>query len=76
MHVTHSDNDKSRMDRIVRDIDDWMFHFERQVGSRLKKLFGNDTKELPDELAMRLKKLREIERRDDGEGAHQKPARR
>ena len=49
---------------MVRDIDDWMFHFERKVGKQLRKLFTDDAdapSDLPDALAMRLEKLRQAE---------------
>ncbi|WP_339084402.1 hypothetical protein [Hyphomicrobium sp. ghe19] len=42
---------------MARDIDDWMFHFERQVGPRLKELFEINLDGLPPTIATRLKKL-------------------
>lgn len=46
----------------VRDIDDWMFHFERQATPRLKELLPVDRDELPKNLALRLEKLRNVDR--------------
>jgi hypothetical protein len=46
------------VDAVARDIDDWMFHFERQVGPRLKELFELNLESLPPALASRLQKLR------------------
>jgi hypothetical protein len=45
----------------VRDIDDWMFHFERQAGQKLKQLFTAKDDALPQELAQRLKLLGSVE---------------
>ena len=42
---------------MARDIDDWMFHFERQAGPRLKDLFEANLDSLPPSLALRLQKL-------------------
>lgn len=59
------------MDVVARDIDDWMFHFERQVGTRLKELFGVNLETLPPALALRLQKLRDatpqVNDRDTGD---------
>ncbi|MGO4685879.1 hypothetical protein [Hyphomicrobium sp. 2TAF46] len=46
---------------MTRDIDDWMFHFERQAGPRLKALFEANLESLPPALASRLQKLRNVE---------------
>lgn len=46
----------------VRDIDDWMFHFERQATPRLKELLPVNRDELPKDLALRLEKLRNVDR--------------
>ena len=46
---------------MARDIDDWMFHFERQVGPRLKELFELNLDGLPPVLVARLQKLRSEE---------------
>lgn len=46
----------------MRDIDDWMFHFERRVGAVLKELFSDDQNTLPPELNTRLKMLGNAER--------------
>ncbi|SFV32209.1 hypothetical protein [Hyphomicrobium facile] len=43
---------------VARDIDDWMFHFERQAGPRLKEIFELNLDGLPPAIASRLKKLR------------------
>ncbi|MBS0249490.1 MAG: hypothetical protein JSR78_00310 [Proteobacteria bacterium] len=54
----------------MRDIDDWMFHFERQVAVRLKRMFSVDVSELPEALAQRLQLLDEAELKNappDGE---------
>ena len=48
---------------VARDIDDWMFHFERQAGPRLKALFEPDLESLPPSLALRLQTLRNVEAR-------------
>jgi hypothetical protein len=45
----------------VRDINDWMFHFERQAGPKLKQLFSADDEALPQELARRLQILGSVE---------------
>ncbi|CCB65684.1 protein of unknown function [Hyphomicrobium sp. MC1] len=62
------------MDGRVRDIDDWMFHFERQVAVRLRKLFSNDVQELPDALMQRLKRLAEVDHKDERTGNRPKPS--
>ena len=49
---------KLRLDNVVRDIDDWMFHFERQVAPRLRKLLHAERGDLPHDIASRLEKLR------------------
>lgn len=46
---------------MTRDIDDWMFHFERQAGPRLKALFEANLESLPPALALRLQELRNVE---------------
>lgn len=46
---------------MTRDIDDWMFHFERQAGPRLKALFEANLESLPPSLASRLQELRNAE---------------
>lgn len=46
---------------MTRDIDDWMFHFERQAGPQLKALFEANLDGLPRALALRLQKLRNVE---------------
>ena len=46
---------------MARDIDDWMFHFERQAGPRLKAMFEANLETLPPALASRLQKLRNVE---------------
>lgn len=46
---------------VARDIDDWMFHFERQVGPRLKAMFDSNLEKLPPALAARLQRLRSSE---------------
>ncbi|HML28808.1 MAG TPA: hypothetical protein PKE16_08220 [Hyphomicrobium sp.] len=55
----------------MRDIDDWMFHFERQAASRLRKLFSADVDELPKNIALRLEKLRDIDRASTPMGGRQ-----
>ncbi|MBS0233823.1 MAG: hypothetical protein JSR99_10085 [Proteobacteria bacterium] len=45
----------------MRDIDDWMFHFERRAAPGLKKIFGEDLGELPMRLRLLLEKLRVTE---------------
>jgi hypothetical protein len=42
----------------VRDIDDWVFEFERAVASRLKKLFEQDLHETPEKLLEQVERLR------------------
>lgn len=49
---------KRKVTVVARDIDDWMFHFERQVAPRLKELFELNLDGLPPAIASRLKKLR------------------
>ncbi len=49
---------KKEIAELVRDIDDWMFHFERRAAPRLKRMFTADLGELPGELARLLEKLR------------------
>lgn len=61
------------MDGRVRDIDDWMFHFERQVAVRLRKMLSIDSRELPESLAQRLQKLAEADRKDESHNSEQKP---
>lgn len=61
---------------LVRDIDDWMFHFERQVSPKLKELFGQNLESLPPELASRLEKLRKIDASSSDGRAVEKPARK
>ena len=63
------------MDGQVRDIDDWMFHFERQVSPRLKELFGQNLESLPPEIASRLEKLKEMDASLLDCPASEKPAR-
>lgn len=58
----------------MRDIDDWMFHFERQVAVRLRNLFSNDAQELPDALTQRLKRLAEVDHKDEPTGNRPKPS--
>ncbi len=43
----------------MRDIDDWMFHFERQVTPGLKAILTKDLGELPPQLATLLETLRD-----------------
>jgi hypothetical protein len=50
----------------VRDIDDWMFHFERRAASRLRKLFSKDLGELPHDLAARLERLGDLDSKPEG----------
>ncbi len=57
----------------MRDIDDWMFHFERQVSPKLKELFGLDLRNLPPELASRLEKLKQTDTKPEDIGAAKKP---
>jgi hypothetical protein len=59
---------------MVRDIDDWMFHFERQVSPKLKELFALDLGSLPPELASRLEKLKQADVKSDDVGGAEKPA--
>jgi hypothetical protein len=59
---------------MVRDIDDWMFHFERQVSPKLKELFGLDLGNLPPELALRLEKLKQTDAQSSDVGGVEKPA--
>jgi len=59
----------------VRDIDDWMFHFERQVGGRLRKLFSNDVAEMPDALAQRLQRLADADSKNETPKRDEKPSR-
>lgn len=61
---------------LVRDIDDWMFHFERQVSPKLKELFGQNLESLPPELASRLEKLRKIDASSSDGRAVEKPTRK
>jgi hypothetical protein len=60
----------------VRDIDDWTFHFERQVSSRLKELFGHNLEVLPPEIALRLEKLKEMDASLLDRPVAEKPARK
>ncbi len=60
----------------MRDIDDWMFHFERRVSPKLRELFGQNLESLPPELASRLEKLKEIDAPLTDDRAADKPARR
>ena len=46
---------------MVRDIDDWMFHFERRAAPRLKRIFTEHLEELPQHLLQLLDKLRSTE---------------
>lgn len=46
---------------MVRDIDDWMFHFERRAAPRLKRIFTEHLEELPQHLLQLLHKLRSTE---------------
>jgi hypothetical protein len=46
----------------VRDLDDWMFHFEKQAGPRLSEHFGDEAHSMPTELQVRLARLREAEK--------------
>ncbi len=59
----------------MRDIDDWMFHFERQAGPRLKELFGENLDGLPLELISRLEKLKDTDASPATERVVEKPAR-
>ncbi|HEY8128646.1 MAG TPA: hypothetical protein VIF39_08035 [Hyphomicrobium sp.] len=59
----------------MRDIDDWMFHFERQVSPRLKELFGQNFGELAALIASRLEKLKEMDASLLDCPASEKPAR-
>ncbi len=43
----------------MRDIDDWMFHFERQVTPGLKAILTKDLDELPPQLTALLETLRD-----------------
>ncbi|MBY0559529.1 hypothetical protein [Hyphomicrobium sp.] len=49
---------KRKVTVVARDIDDWMFHFERQVGPRLKELYELNLDGLPPAISSRLQKLR------------------
>jgi hypothetical protein len=53
-----------------------MFHFERQVGRKLKELFGQNLESLPPELTSRLEKLRKIDASSSDGRAVEKPARK
>ncbi len=46
---------------MVRDIDDWMFHFERRAAPQLKQIFTEHLEELPQHLLQLLDKLRSTE---------------
>lgn len=59
----------------MRDIDDWMFHFEQQVRGRLRKMFSNDTAELPDAIAQRLQRLAEADIESEAPNSQEKPPR-
>ena len=59
----------------MRDIDDWMFHFERQVSPRLKELFGQNLEGLPPKIASRLEKLKEMDASVLDRPVAEKPAR-
>lgn len=63
---------------MARDIDDWMFHFERQVGPRLKELFELNCEGLPPALVSRLQKLQAEEHleADDRNGKDKQPHKR
>lgn len=58
---------------MVRDIDDWMFHFERRAAPRLKRIFTEPLEELPQHLLQLLDKLRaaEASRREASERGRQ-----
>ncbi len=56
------------MAELVRDIDDWMFHFERRVAPGLKKIFSEDLGEFPVRLRLLLEKLRATEASRDPKG--------
>ena len=42
----------------VRDIDDWIFQFERVAATRLKQIFEQDLDETPKKLIEQLMRLR------------------
>lgn len=53
---------------MVRDIDDWMFHFERRAAPRLREIFTENLEELPQRLRVLLERLRAVEAARDREG--------
>lgn len=63
-HVNLASEAKQKMGRtppLVRDIDDWMFHFERRAAPRLRRIFTDHLEELPQHLLQLLDKLRSTE---------------
>ena len=42
----------------MRDIDDWIFQFERVAATRLKQIFEQDLDETPKKLIEQLMRLR------------------
>lgn len=71
-HRRRNDNGKEAPP-LVRDIDDWMFHFERRAAPRLKRIFTEHLEELPQHLLQLLDKLRSAEasRREENERRQQ-----
>ncbi len=59
--LTGSKKQQVRAEAVARDIDDWMFHFEREVGPRLKAMFDLNLEKLPPKLAARLQQLKSTE---------------
>lgn len=52
---------KTAGDPQVRDIDDWIFHFERMAAPRLKEIFEQDLDGMPEKIVEQLKRFRETE---------------
>ncbi len=45
----------------MRDIEDWMFHFERNAGPRLSELFVREAQKMPTSLTVLMQKLRDAD---------------
>lgn len=45
----------------MRDIDDWVFHFERKAAPRLKEIFEKELDQTPEKMVEQLQRLRLVE---------------
>jgi hypothetical protein len=49
----------------VRDIDDWVFHFERKATPRLKEIFEKELDGTPEKMIEQLQRLRLVEEENE-----------